>query len=139
MDLIVLIGRILFVAIFLSSGINHFRNADAMAGYAGSKGLPAARAGVLVSGAVIFVGGLMVLLGVWADIGCLLIAAFLLSSAIIMHDFWRQSDPMARMGDQINFMKNISLAGASIMLFAFFAYVGDQLGLTLTGPLFHLS
>ena len=138
MDVVVLVGRILYVAIFLSSGLNHFRNVESMSQYARSRGLPAARVAVLVSGAVIVVGGLMVLLGVWADLGTLLIAAFLLSTGVVMHDFWRQTDPMTRTTERLQFLKDLSLAGASIMLFCLFGYL-DDLRFTLTGPLFHLG
>lgn len=138
MDVVVLVGRILYVAIFLSSGLNHFRNVESMSQYARSRGLPAARVAVLVSGAVIVVGGLMVLLGVWADLGTLLIAAFLLSTGVVMHDFWRQTDPTTRTTERLQFLKDLSLAGASIMLFCLFAYL-DDLRFTLTGPLFHLD
>ena len=138
MAVIILIGRILFASLFIGGGINHFRNTAAMSGYAQSKGLPFARVAVLASGGLILVGGLMVLLGVWADLGSLLVVAFLLVTAVTMHDFWKQDDPMGKMNDLINFQKNLSLAGAGLMLFAFFAYVGDDVGLTLTGPLFHL-
>jgi len=34
MDVLVLIGRILFAALFLMSGVNHFTNAEMMTGYA---------------------------------------------------------------------------------------------------------
>jgi putative oxidoreductase len=138
MDVVVLVGRILYVAIFLTSGVNHFRNVEPMSRYAQSKGIPAARWVVLVSGAVIVIGGLMVLLGVWADLGTLLIAAFLLSTAVLIHDFWRQSDETARTTERLQFLKDLSLAGASIMLFCLFAYL-DDLRFTLTGPLFHLD
>ncbi len=44
-----------------------------------------------------------------------------------------------RVGQElIHFNKDIGLAGASLMLFAFFSHVGSDLGLTLTGPLFHI-
>lgn len=138
MAVIILIGRILFASLFIGGGINHFRNLAAMSGYAQSKGVPYPRAGVLGSGAMILAGGLMVLLGVWADLGALLVVTFLLATAVMMHDFWKQSDPMTKMNDLIHFQKNVSLAGAGLMLFAFFAHVGDDVGLTLTGPLFHL-
>src|SRR5690606_7594912 len=53
MDLIILIGRVLFVVLFLNSGVGHLRNADAMAGYAKSRNVPAARAAVVVSGVML--------------------------------------------------------------------------------------
>jgi putative oxidoreductase len=39
----------------------------------------------------------------------------------------------------VSFFKDLSLAGAALMLLAFFAYAGHDLGLTLTGPLFDIS
>jgi uncharacterized membrane protein YphA (DoxX/SURF4 family) len=137
MSVVVLIGRILFVVLFLSSALGHLTQSDAMAGYASSKGVPAAKAAVLGSGVLLLLGGLSVLLGVWADLGALLLLAFLLPAAIVMHAFWTEADPQARQLEMVQFTKDVALAGASLMLFAFFAHVSD-LGLTLTGPLFHL-
>jgi uncharacterized membrane protein YphA (DoxX/SURF4 family) len=137
-DVIVLIGRILFAQMFVTSGLMHLKNAGMMSGYAKSKGVPVPTLAVLGSGLLILLGGLSVLLGVWPDLGSLLILAFLVPTAYSMHDFWKQTDPTIRRGEQVNFVKNISLAGASLMLFAFFAHTPD-LGLTITGPLFHLD
>lgn len=139
MDVIVLIGRILFALLFLFSGVGHLRATDTMAGYAQSKGVPNARIGVLASGVLILVGAVMLILGVWADLGALFIALFLIPTALLMHAFWKETDAGAKMQEQIQFNKDIALAGAALALFAFFAYVGDDLGLTLTGPLFDLS
>ena len=46
MDLLVLVARILFVPIFLASGMGHLGATDAMAGYAASKGIQIGRAHV---------------------------------------------------------------------------------------------
>jgi uncharacterized membrane protein YphA (DoxX/SURF4 family) len=40
MDVVLLIGRVLFVALFLGSAVNHLTQSEGMAGYAASKGLP---------------------------------------------------------------------------------------------------
>jgi putative oxidoreductase len=137
MDVIVLIGRILFAALFLGSGYAHLAMTDALAGFAQSKGVPMARLVTIVSGVMLVVGGLSVLLGVWADLGSLILVAFLVPTAILMHGFWKESDPMARQQEMTQFQKDLALGGAALMLFAFFAHV-DDLGLTITGPLFHL-
>ncbi|MFF0490891.1 DoxX family membrane protein [Nocardia sp. NPDC004068] len=138
MDVVVLIGRILFVLLFLSSAVGHLTQAEAMGGYAASKGVPSARLAVLGTGVLLLLGGLSVLLGIWADLGALLLLVFLLPTAFLMHAFWKESDPQARQGEMVNFNKNVALAGACLMLFAFFAHTRD-LGLTITGPLFHLG
>jgi putative oxidoreductase len=138
-DVIVLIGRILFAALFVSSGVAHVLQREAMAGYATARRVPSALPAVLVSGVMILLGGLGVLLGIWADLGALLIAAFLIPTAVLMHRFWGETDPATRQLEQIQFMKDIALAGAALALFAFFAYAGADLGLTITGPLFDLD
>jgi uncharacterized membrane protein YphA (DoxX/SURF4 family) len=136
---IVLIGRILFAAIFVASAFGHLTQTQAMSGYAQAKGVPAARPAVLVSGLVILAGGLMVLLGLWADLGALLLVVFLVPTAVLMHPFWKETDSGAKQMEMIQFQKDIALAGAALITFALFAYAGDDLGLTLTGPVFDLS
>jgi putative oxidoreductase len=138
MDVIVLIGRILFAFLFLSSGVSHFTQRQVMAQYAGAKRVPSPMAAVLGGGVLLLAGGLSILLGIWPDLGALLLVAFLVPTALLMHNFWTETDPQGRMNETVQFSKDIALAGAAIMLFAFFSYVGDDLGLTLTGPLFHL-
>ena len=138
MDIVVLIGRILFSALFLTSALGHLTQSKTMAQYAESKGVPMAQVSVLLSGVLLVVGALSVLLGVWADLGSLLLVAFLVPTAAIMHNFWSESDPQARQMEMIQFNKDIALAGAALMLFAFFAHTSD-LGLTITGPLFTIS
>lgn len=136
MDVIILIGRILFVALFLSSAVGHFTRTDSMASYAEGKKVPGARNAVLGAGVLQILGGLSVLLGIWPDLGALLLAIFLIPTAIYMHNFWRETDPQARYLERIQFLKDLSLAGAALMLLGLFAKLGDDLGLTITGPLF---
>ncbi|GAA4696744.1 DoxX family protein [Phytohabitans rumicis] len=139
MDILVLIGRILFSALFIASALGHLTQTRAMAGYAAAKGVPQAYAATLGSGVLILVGGLSVLLGIWADLGALLLVIFLVSTAVLMHAFWKETDPQARQLDMIQFQKDIGLAGAALMLFALISFAGDALGLTITGPLFNIS
>jgi uncharacterized membrane protein YphA (DoxX/SURF4 family) len=138
MDVIVLIGRVLFVFLFLTSGFAHFAKRQMMVPYAASKGVPAPMAAVLGGGVLLLAGALSMLFGVWADLGALLLFVFLVPTAVMMHGFWKETDPQARMNEMTQFSKDLALAGAALMLFAFFSYTGDNLGLTLTGPLFHL-
>ncbi|TDO36306.1 DoxX-like protein [Kribbella sp. VKM Ac-2527] len=138
MDVVVLIGRILFAALFAVSAIGHFGKTDAMTGYAKSRGVPAARLAVLGGGVLLVLGTVSVLLGIWPDLGALLLVVFLVPTALLMHGFWRESDAQAKQTEQVQFFKDTALAGASLMLFALFAYVGDDLGLVIVGPLFDL-
>ncbi|MFJ6631985.1 DoxX family membrane protein [Streptomyces sp. NPDC091376] len=139
MDVLVLIGRILFAVVFLSSAVGHLTHSREMGAYAASKGLPAPVAATVASGVLLLLAGLSLVLGIWADLGCLLIAVFLFPTAVLMHPFWKETDPQTRPTEQIMFLKDTALGGAALMLLAFFSYAGHDLGLTLTGPLFHIG
>src|SRR5262245_66611203 len=130
MSLLILIGRILFVVLFLMSSVGHLTQTAGMAAYAESKKVPMARIAVLVTGVMLAVGGLMVLLGIWADLGALILFLFLLPTAILMHGFWRDTGE-ARQMEQVQFLKDLALAGACLMLFAFFKEA-EGLGYTIT-------
>ena len=133
MDVVFLIARILFCFLFLSSAVGHLTKTDAMAGYTRSRGVPWAQQAVLVSGLIILIGALMVLLGIWADLGSLLLVVFLVPTAVLMHGFWKETEPMAKQMETVQFNKDIALAGAAL---AFFVLFRTDLGLTITGPLF---
>jgi putative oxidoreductase len=135
-DVVVLIGRILFVALFLGSGFAHLTQSQAMAGYAESKGVPAAKIATLASGVLIIIGALMLLLGIWADLGALLLVVFLIPTAVLMHAFWKETDAQAKQLEMIQFQKDMALGGAALVIFGLVVELGDDLGLTITGPLF---
>jgi uncharacterized membrane protein YphA (DoxX/SURF4 family) len=136
MDVVALIGRILFVLLFLGSSVNHFMKADMMAGYAASKGVPQAKLATIGGGVLMLVGGLMVLLGIYADLGALLLVIFLVPTAILMHAFWKETDPATKQMEMIHFQKDIALAGAALVIMGLYADLGDDAGLTITGSLF---
>ncbi|PAZ13054.1 DoxX family protein [Streptomyces sp. SA15] len=139
MDILVLIGRLLFAALFLGSAFGHLRQTKTMAEYAASKGAPASVPVIRGSGLLLLLGGLSVLLGIWADLGALLLAVFLIPTALLMHAFWKESDAQARQMEMVQFQKDMALAGASLMLLALISHADDALGLTITGPLFDIG
>lgn len=118
MDYIFLIGRILFGGYFILQGINHLKHANGLAQYAASKGVPSPKVGVVVSGLMILLGGLGVVLGVYTVLSTLLIAAFLIAVSIKMHAFWNINEPQAKMNEKIQFMKNVALLGAALVMCA---------------------
>jgi len=108
----------LFALLFISSGINHFTKNEAMTGYAKYKKVPMAKAAVYLSGLMILLGGIYIVLGFYADLGALLIALFLIPTAFLMHAFWKETDPTAKQNETIGFFKDLSLAGAALIIFA---------------------
>ncbi len=123
-DWLFLIGRALFSAIFIFSGLGHFMQLDEMAGYAESKGVPAPKAMVLLSGVVILAGGLSVLFWKQVVIGSWLLVGFLLAAAVTVHDFWAVEDPQQAQTEQAQFFKNVALAGAAIVFYVLAQHPG---------------
>jgi uncharacterized membrane protein YphA (DoxX/SURF4 family) len=114
------VGRVLFSMMFIMSGMNHLMKLSDMSAYAESKGVPAPKVLTAVSGLMIMVGGVLVLLGWHRFIGAGLIAVFLLPTAMLMHAFWKETDPAARMNEMAHFMKDMAMAGAALFI-AFYA------------------
>jgi uncharacterized membrane protein YphA (DoxX/SURF4 family) len=123
----------------VSGGLNHLTKAEAMTGYAGFKKVPASKFSVLVSGVLLIAGGLSVILGVYADLGALVIAVLLVLMALKMHDFWAQADAQAKQTEMIGFFKNISMAGGALIMFAIAATEGSDYGWALTESLWQFA
>jgi putative oxidoreductase len=62
---------------FIRSGIAHVRKHEGMKGYAGSAGLPFPGIGGWPAGVWLLAGAASIALGIWADLGSLMIALFL--------------------------------------------------------------
>jgi uncharacterized membrane protein YphA (DoxX/SURF4 family) len=137
MDVVLVIGRVLFALIFIHLGIAHLTKLEAMTGYAKYKKVPAAKLSVIVSGLMILIGGLYIALGIYADLGALLIAAFLIPTAVLMHAFWKETDATAKQNESIAFFKDISMAGAALIIFVLVA-TGTDFGPSITSAFFTL-
>ncbi len=118
MDAVLVIGRILFAFIFITSGIAHFAKLEMMTGYAKYKKLPAAKLGVIASGLFFLLGGIYIALGFWVDLGALMLAITLVLAAVIFHNYWKETDATAKQNEMIAFNKDLALAGASLIIFA---------------------
>jgi uncharacterized membrane protein YphA (DoxX/SURF4 family) len=137
MDVVFLVGRILFVLVFLFSGSTvHLLQAKQGIGYARMYGVPAPEITVPLSGLMAVLGGLSVAFGIWGDLGALVLVAFLLPVAFYMHAFWKETDPQQKANQMAHFMKNISMAGGALVLFYAWNQLQSEAGLSITDPLF---
>jgi uncharacterized membrane protein YphA (DoxX/SURF4 family) len=102
---------------FLMSAYHHLFQSKALASYATSKNVHSARLMVILSGLLILFGGYSVLAGVRVTAGVASLVLFLIPVTFTMHNFWRLEGE-ARQSEKIQFMKNIALLGAVLMLLA---------------------
>jgi putative oxidoreductase len=114
---VVVLGRFLFVLIFLMAGANHFSKQTI--GYAASQGVPLASIAVPLSGVLAIAGGLGILLGYRAKLGAWLLVLFLVPVTLMMHRFWVVQDPMMAQIQMILFMKNVAMLGGALLISQF--------------------
>lgn len=117
MEFVFLIGRLIFGGFFILNGINHFTQKKGMAQYAQSKHIPSPEFAVTFSGAILFVSGVSIALGIFTSIALFGLIVFLFITSFTMHAFWKDTDPTAKMNNNINFMKNMALLGACLMMY----------------------
>ena len=115
-ELFFLLGRLALGGYFAFNGVMHFLQFNQMVGYTASKGVSHPRIAVLCATPLILFGGLGILLGVYVTISLYLLIIFLIPVTVIMHAFWKVSDPNERIVARIQFLKNIALLGAIAML-----------------------
>ncbi|MFA6297440.1 MAG: DoxX family protein [Candidatus Paceibacterota bacterium] len=117
-----LIGLALFGGYFILSGINHFMHAKNMIGYATFKKVPYPKLAVYTTGVLLILGGFGTFLQVYqpvaylSSIGFLFLIIFLVPTTFMMHNFWKDTDPEARMSNKVNFLKNLALLGAILLM-----------------------
>src|SRR5690242_16388853 len=112
-----LVGRILLAVIFITSGFGKITGYEATAQYMAAK-LPLVIVLLPLTILVELGGGLALAAGFKARWAGLALAIFTLVAGILFHDYWN-ADAAHRMGQQINFMKNVAITGGMLMVFAF--------------------
>jgi putative oxidoreductase len=110
------LGRAIYGGFFVQSGLHHFQDKQMLSQYATAKGVRAPDVAVVASGALALAGGLSVLAGARPRLGLAAIVGFLIPVSLSIHRFWDVDDPQQKMTESVNFMKNMALAGAALML-----------------------
>lgn len=114
----VLIGRLCIALLFFQSGWHKIGagfepNLKVMA----AKGIPMPDVLLAVSIAMVFAGGVMILLGWYARAAALVLAVWMVPVTIYYHAFW-EADPAQLFNQTNHFMKNLAITGALLHLFA---------------------
>lgn len=127
-------GRILFALLFIFSGISKFFDIGVTAQIIEAKlgtpafavpyvaqvetalGMTGFRLLALVAAGIEVVCGLMIAFNLAPRIFAFLLLVFVVIVTIGVHDFWNQDGGSARLENIVHFMKNISIAGALLMI-----------------------
>ena len=109
------VARIGIAILFIKAGINHIRKRQAMIAYVQSKHLPLAWLDVVGTGVLMLAGSALLVSNWHPHWGAALIILFLVPTAFLMHNYWTETDPMVRSGQDAHFWKNITIAFALLL------------------------
>jgi putative oxidoreductase len=116
--IITVVGRILLCAIFFMTAVGQYiPHFNVVADRIDAAGMPQPKVGLVVAIAFLIIGSLSVLVGYKARIGAALLLIFLGLEAYCFHSFW-VADADHRPTQEVQFMKNVALAGAMLMIIA---------------------
>ncbi len=112
MSLLRFVARSMFAWLFLAAGSNTMTNPGGRAALV-EKALPLPQPELMVrlNGGLMVVGGTALALGIKSRLAALGLAATLVPTTYVGHQFWTQPDPVARRGQQIHFNKNVAIIG----------------------------
>lgn len=117
-DVAALVARILLALLFILSGFGKIGGFEETVGYIASQGMPFPP--LMAAGAIaIELGaGLLLLVGYKARWAAMAIFLFMIPTTLIFHNFWSVPPDQAMM-EQIGFLKNVSIMGGLLMVWAF--------------------
>jgi len=118
-DIAFLAGRIILGGYFAFTGTHHLLNLTKAAGYAKSRGGPLPKVAVFFASPLIVFGGLGIMLDQYINLSFLALIIFIIPVTFMMHAFWRESETAARRTHRVEFLKNMALLGALLILFSY--------------------
>lgn len=118
MNILSFAGLILYTLPLLFQGISNLGQLDRLTVRAREKGLPATKILTGVGMVWLIIGTLFLLFSFQKLIGGLMVASFLIFTGSTIHNFWAVNDPATRKQDLLHFLKNLSLAGAALVIAA---------------------
>ena len=110
-----LIGRLMFVALFLPAGLSKLSGFEGTVGYIESVGLPLPAVAAAVALALEILGSLALLIGFQTRFVAGVLAIFTLVATLFFHAFWAVAPEQAFV-QQLLFFKNIGVIGGLLVL-----------------------
>lgn len=109
------LGEVLLSLIFILGGGSTLMVPGPRAAQIKRLRFPLAGVAVRLNGLAMVVGGLLLALGLWAQIAAWMLIALLIPTTIFGHAFWLESGPKRQ--DQLShFVKNLSIMGGLLLV-----------------------
>ena len=114
-DELILLGRVLMMLLFVISGWGKLTGFQGTVGYMGTVGAPMPMVAAAIAAVMEFGVGIALLIGFWTRPLALLMALFVLGTALIAHTFWNVEGAM-QTANMVQFYKNLSIMGGLLLL-----------------------
>lgn len=118
-DVAALFGRALLAAVFVVSAVRKMGNFSGTAAIMENAGLPMVGWLLVLTIAIELGGGVMLVAGWHAQRAALLLLMFLVPVTAVFHNPWAGTDPALAHQQMIHFLKNLSIMGGLLGVFAF--------------------
>ena len=114
---VLFISRLLLATLFIVAGFGKIFSITEFAAMMAKHDLPFASLSPYPVIVIELLGGLVFLCGYQTRLLAVLFAIFTIFSALVAHQFWGLTDPAAKLANQINFFKNLSIAGGFLAVY----------------------
>ena len=114
-DELILLGRVLMMLLFVISGWGKLTGFQGTVGYMGTVGAPMPMVAAAIAVVMEFGVGIALLIGFWTRPLALLMALFVLGTALIAHTFWNVEGAM-QTANMVQFCKSLSIMGGLLLL-----------------------
>lgn len=114
-DTLILIARVLLMILFVTAGWGKLTNFTGTVVYLGTLGTPFPTVAAAIAVVMELPVSIALLAGFYTRPLALLLALFVLGTALIGHHYWTMTD-VARAGNMIHFYKNLSILGGLLLL-----------------------
>jgi putative oxidoreductase len=111
-----LIGRAMLAWFYLSAALAMMGDFEGSSQMLMMSHLPAPKLLLVFAMVVLVLGGLSLLLGFHVRAGALMLFTFTIIASVLMHDFWKITNPIDRAADYEIFARNIAIAGGLLLL-----------------------
>jgi uncharacterized membrane protein YphA (DoxX/SURF4 family) len=97
-------------------GSSHLLNFTEHSALLKRKGVPLPKAATLLTVVMMVGGGLLVLFNWHRTLGAAMLFGIIFPAPFFLHHFWNETESYSRLSEYAHFIKDISLAGAALLL-----------------------
>jgi putative oxidoreductase len=105
------LAHMLLGAVFITGGVGVLRSPDSRVAKVEHVGIPRAREATILNATIMIVAGSALAMDVAPKLAALTLIGSLIPTTWAGHRFWEVEDPVARIGQQNHFFKNLAIIG----------------------------